>query len=105
MFTRLHLLLCILYETSSNEADAAQEELCKALATCLDIPAEEVSAVFTPEGEHIGVKFLVKSPSEENRELCDGNVLPRKLREEINDENILPNQKSNFFNFNFVRFL
>ena len=90
----LALVDFILYETSSNEADAAQEELCRALATCLDVPVEEVSVVFTPEGKHIGAKFLVKSPSEENRELCDGHVLPRKLREEINDENILPNQKS-----------
>ena len=76
----------MLYNESLEDVEKAKEDLKAALATCLDCDAEDIDVVFTPVGDHVAAKFIVKNPTEENKELCEGKVLPKKLREEIVDE-------------------
>ena len=79
-----------------KKAKDTEDGLLKALGDTLDVDPKHVSIIFEPhQGDHVLCKMVVTNPSETNKDLCHSKELPRKLREKINEENILPNQECN----------
>lgn len=79
-----------------KKAKDTEDGLLKALGNTLDVDPKDVSILFeTHQGDHVLCKMIVTNPSKTNKELCHSKELPRKLRDKINEENILPNQECN----------
>jgi hypothetical protein len=81
-----------------------KNKLEEAFVDLTGVKPKNISTILTTMGDNVAVKFMNKTPTEDQMEKMQSLSLPRDLRKKINNEGILPNQKRKlkFFVENYI---